>query len=395
MQDFRKHGDDTIFITDEKVYYQFYSDKKTLQNTNWYVVNPIETNSTNLSNTHTVQFSQKRKNSFPFRNKYDLLIYLSVVDTNNGFTDIEVNIKPYNNYNACVLLFKYNKLADLVKYSYEQDTGKLSNLKTSPSVEHFLAMTFFDELSDVHVEYDTSYMYLRTDTSNNVGFKIIDINEDGYNDMIIYQGNMDGDVRTIPSVNCILDTKEKYKFYLLEEDILNFLAAYNVTKISVISEPALCAKVRVNNSPDHLDTIVYKYNNFLEYSEHHSTANIDKIVFTDYGCFWHCPEFELSINNRNELKYKAKKYNFSNGKFKAKIDTGIFESLSNILHYIDFITLKDTFTNHAYDVPSYGLKIYYDNGVIKEIYDHGPCGPKAFDDIYNIFFDIRKNTTWH
>jgi hypothetical protein len=71
-----------------------------------------------------------------------------------------------------------------------------------------------------------------------------------------------------------------------------------------------------------------------------------------------------------------------------------FLVIVNILNYIDFKNLKDSYSVGHTDAPTAKLKVTYDNGRTKYIEDYGMRGNYGLIATYDMFRDLRFNQKW-
>jgi hypothetical protein len=140
--------------------------------------------------------------------------------------------------------------------------------------------------------------------------------------------------------------------------------------------------------------LIYKFGDFVEYNSSKTKYDIQKIEYKTTMCFGTCPEFELTINSDRKAKYNALQYNKPDGKFNGIIDQKKYDELVELLNYIDFPNLKESYSVSWTDDQTCSLKITYDNGKTKIINDYGLIGTFGLDRTYDMLFNLRKNQTW-
>lgn len=150
--------------------------------------------------------------------------------------------------------------------------------------------------------------------------------------------------------------------------------------------------------------LTFKFGHFIEYNKDPKKHIIEKIEYSTGPCFGSCPVFKLEINRDKTAIFNAEEYNFSDkinhinpekdeGKFKTTISEKEFDELIEILNYIDFSSLKN-YSVMWTDDQSSTLKITYDNGKVKTIYDYGLVGTYGLKRTYEMLFSLRKNQSW-
>ncbi len=151
--------------------------------------------------------------------------------------------------------------------------------------------------------------------------------------------------------------------------------------------------------------LVYKFDDFVELNESPVNHKIDKIEFETGPCFGTCPIFSLTLQENKKSRFKAIAYNFNDdwqkrdwnkneGEFQTNLNKESWDELIEILNYIDFENLKNSYAVNWTDDQSVELKIYYDNGKVKEINDYGLIGTFGLSILYHKLFEIRKNQDW-
>lgn len=150
--------------------------------------------------------------------------------------------------------------------------------------------------------------------------------------------------------------------------------------------------------------LTFKFGDFIEYNENPEKHNIEKIEYSTSGCYGSCPVFKLEINNDKSAIFIAQHFNFDDdidnypdkeeGKFKTIISREKFNELNEIINYVDFVNLKNSYSVNWTDDQSSTLKITYDNGKTKTIGDYGLIGTYGLKRVYEMLFDIRKNQKW-
>lgn len=185
---------------------------------------------------------------------------------------------------------------------------------------------------------------------------------------------------------------------IVKKNNTNLLEIYN-QKRGVLSEKG-------NNIEK--NTLIYKFDGFIDYNENPIKHNIEKIEYSTTGCYGTCPIFELTINKDKSSIFNAKHYNFGTDEEKRKQmssmkDEGFFKTeikeennneIINLLEYMNFETLKNEYSVNWTDDQSSTLKITYDNGKVKVIEDYGLIGTYSLEKLYRLLFNLRKNQNW-
>ncbi|WP_419487875.1 hypothetical protein [Chryseobacterium bernardetii] len=80
--------------------------------------------------------------------------------------------------------------------------------------------------------------------------------------------------------------------------------------------------------------------------------------------------------------------------FKSKIKISDFNTIEELLNYINFSKLKDFYSVSSTDNPTSELTITYGNGKTKKIQDYGLAGTYGLKKLYDLLFDLRFNQDW-
>ncbi len=155
-----------------------------------------------------------------------------------------------------------------------------------------------------------------------------------------------------------------------------------------------------------VDTLVYKFGDFIEYHNIRHEYNIQKLEFTTTKCFGLCPEFEMSLNKNTDALFNAISYNYNrrrkttdkskefSGKYHCNITQDKFDQIINLLNYIDFPRIKDEYHLLSTCHQTATLKITYNNDRIKSVKDYGLVGTLGLVKLYRLLFDLRFNQDW-
>ncbi|MGC4103813.1 DUF6438 domain-containing protein [Ferruginibacter sp.] len=149
--------------------------------------------------------------------------------------------------------------------------------------------------------------------------------------------------------------------------------------------------------------LVYKFGDFVELNNHPSNDSIEKIEYEVSGCLGSCPSFSLVIK-KNRLSFlDADYYNFKDwqretgemkGRYRTIVDDSTFETINNLLNYIDFSTLEERYYVDWTDDQIGSVKITYNNGKEKSIMDYGLIGTYGLARFHQLIFDLRFNQQW-
>ncbi len=144
--------------------------------------------------------------------------------------------------------------------------------------------------------------------------------------------------------------------------------------------------------------LIYQYGGFIEYNAKPTGYSIRKIEFrTDY-CAELCPVFSLSLEKETKSMFRAVAYNFKDEDdstvFQMLLPAEIWEEYSNLLNYMDFPSLQDSYSVDWTDDQEGLLTIYYGENKIKTISDYGLQGTYGLKLLYDRLFNLREHHNW-
>ena len=148
------------------------------------------------------------------------------------------------------------------------------------------------------------------------------------------------------------------------------------------------------NTIQRTDTLIYKYDNFIEENANIQTHKIEKIEFSVGHCYGPCPVFKLNIDSSGKVAYNAIANNREEGNFSGSITISEYTSIVNALNYIQFPLLKDKYTVSWTDSQTSTTIVTYDGGKTKKIVDYGEIGTFGLSSIYKKIFALRYSTAW-
>jgi len=146
-------------------------------------------------------------------------------------------------------------------------------------------------------------------------------------------------------------------------------------------------------------TLVYRFGDFIEENPAPANHSIEKIEYTTTMCFGTCPVFSITIHPDHTATWNAEMYNKIknknvSGSFTTNITEDKYNDITNLLNYIDFESLRDSYSVNWTDDQSCTLKITYDNGKVKSINDYGLTGTFGLNRLYQLLFALRGNQNW-
>lgn len=201
------------------------------------------------------------------------------------------------------------------------------------------------------------------------------------------------------------------KYSLQKIDSVNgqkLLLLKRVTKQSVLNNRKYLPKVKEDTSLHSLpsidyyaykeakrvDTLVYKFNDFIEYHAVPSLYRLKSIRLATTRCLGTCPEYNLTIKSDRSAAYNAGYYTEKNGHFTGVIEDTVFNELMQLIDYIHVQSLDVNYAIDATDHPTAYLKVIFDDGQEKSIQDYGMRGTRGLNVLYRFMDELRGSQKW-
>jgi hypothetical protein len=144
------------------------------------------------------------------------------------------------------------------------------------------------------------------------------------------------------------------------------------------------------------DSLIYKFNDFVELNRNPANYKINSISFSTSGCFGTCPQFEINIDNKGHAGYVAGIYaEKEQGTYHCKVRRQILDTLSAMINYINIKNLKNNYDVSWTDFPTCVIKVKFSDGSVKEINDYGELGTFGLRALYGYFFKLRQSQEWY
>lgn len=305
--------------------------------------------------------------------------------------------------------------------------SKIDSLKTEKEIEKFVRsidttyskfrLRKYEQFSFLGIQ-DSLTLEFYKKLKFNHKYQKADLDNNGFTDLLVI-----GDDN-----NCYTgNDKTSCSFTPLV--IMNFNGSYKLETINLVSFSKIIPKIEYFNNQAFLSVfkitqveykvfeeekviLTYKFGGFIEYNNNPKKYTINKFKFSTNGCFGICPVFDLSICKDSISTFRAIEYNFSDcGFFDIKSkeeqlsrkDEGVFyqfiskkdfNTLIDILNYIEIDALKDHYNVwHTCDQTGI-LVVKYNNNKIKVIEDYGMVGTYGMKLFYDKLLDFRFDKNW-
>jgi hypothetical protein len=266
--------------------------------------------------------------------------------------------------------------------------NEIDSLKTVEDVQKFL-------INRIDKEWDQNTV-IRTDGEDTTTFAKgnffkIDLNGDGLTDLVI-NGEYCVAITDSGNGHYGVFPIDRGVFYLHKYNLVNILYQDKMP-ILVLQKYDKYNFSKTKNTV--LDTIVFKFDGFIEYSPLPDSLKIKEIKFSTSPCFGRCHVFSLSIKKNRKAIYNAIKYNDKKGKFRSTVDEATYNTLVATINYMHLLLLKDDYRVNWTDDRTITLRIKYNNGHVKEISDYGGIGTFGLKNLYDQLYTLKNTQKWH
>lgn len=284
--------------------------------------------------------------------------------------------------------------------------NQIDSLKSSKDVEEFAKKVYpkFTEFKWSEFKI-ISTEEIRAKISCKEGYDLlemknwekVDITNDGKTDLILtaYWGT------TLYSYAIVDKGNNNFKTYRLSKNVfgncelfkpikkddLNYLKTYikKQEEIGLMEYEELIIK----------DTLVFKFQEFVELNKNPTKYRIKEIEFQTSGCYGSCPVFNLKINYKGNAEFNVQANIKHKGKSENKIPVNLFNEIQELLEYIEVKKLKDNYSVAWTDDQTSYLTIRFNDNSTKKIRDYGMIGTFGLMAVYSKLTEIGKETEWN
>ena len=292
--------------------------------------------------------------------------------------------------------------------SYESSANAIDSIKTKEDVINFLHANLENDFKNYGINRVFLQKNEELEIDSNISKQLAAHEKRRYRSDSFYKVDIDNNGRT----DLVLDGEQVYIVMDMgNKYVLNTIVGY-------VYNPAYSFKEAIR-LPDHskallfrndrwekygrnvktisrIDTIVYKFNSFIEYREHPAYANIKKIDYYEQpSSESDGSSFNMEININGNAIYEQ----HSGGIDQNNIFFGFFDSIQlgelwNLLRYMDVRLLNNSYSISVTDQATALIAIYFDDGSVKKISDYGFCGTIGLSSLYNKIFELKKSKIW-
>lgn len=140
------------------------------------------------------------------------------------------------------------------------------------------------------------------------------------------------------------------------------------------------------------DTLMIRNNELTEFVKTENNHLISEIIFTQFGGYVPGVNYTLSLK-KDSIILNSKFYKNLEGNFFGN-NKQDFENLASYLNNIDFKNLQDKYFIECHDCPATEIKVVYDSGKIKTIYDYGERGSLGLVKFYAAVEAVIEKQKW-
>jgi hypothetical protein len=224
------------------------------------------------------------------------------------------------------------------------------------------------------------------------GPKIVAIISNNSTDYSLKILDIKGYGQVFPVVSKMNNTVFLINYYAMKDlinGLLNYKLIYNqedITKAFNNNHPIVCA-----------DTLVYKFENFVEYNSSPKKKNVNKIEF-EKNCSAHEREkVNITINSSGISQLTVFNNDTISLRHSGIIKKEYLEEIYSIINYLNFDILVPSYTGWVtrkiYDKYLYSLNIYYDPDKLLSISDNG-TGPYILEILNKKLTDLKNLNFW-
>jgi len=281
---------------------------------------------------------------------------------------------------------------------YSQDKkvfNKIDSLNTAKEVQEFLdndqnKINYYLNVED-KINYD-SYCKVIADSLNfKQNWEKADFDGNGLTDLLV-TGNTSEGSKTI----YILDKGDHFESKNISKGKLYEQCSFSSIKDNKIEYQSVKILSRLGFLSNLIkENLIYKYGGFIEENTARKRHNILEIEFETSGSYRNNFVLKMEIVSNGDITWTSKNDGFlTAGVYTAKISQAKFKEIVDVLNYIDFENLADSYEANYSDAATTYLKITYDNLKVKNIRDNGSMGTRGLRKLYDLFNDLKGNQQW-
>lgn len=285
-------------------------------------------------------------------------------------------------------------------YKIKYSSNNIIAFKKNDSINPFIVCNSIQQISSIK-KWDK--IDFNRDNKTDL-FAIIYVSNDGNNEIGVYtpitiiaKGNGNFDLIEIPGYFTLFCHTAK-PIYIEKQPLI--LYHYIETKYYYDSIYFSNPQEKFKDSIiqiEHTDTLIYKFDAFVELNTKNGySENVKSVIVERSPSFIGEGAYKLIIFKDRTANYISDGGLNDNlvGNFRTKIKEKQFFEIFSLMNYLNITNLEDAYNVPATDFPTITLKVYFDDGSMKEIRDYGEQGTMGLRKLYNLFSDLRINQNW-
>lgn len=225
-----------------------------------------------------------------------------------------------------------------------------------------------------------------------------DLNNDGFTDLVIntFSGTykpyvvMDNGNNTFKAIALFYSSESEFA-KITTVDNQQMVLFYSTKAIS----PSVDKPVFMRKDSITIDTLIYKFNSFVEYNPTPVNKEIAGIYFKTDLCFGTCPVFSIDMNSNGRSIYVGGKFNEDEGTFKGTVSTKMRRPFFDLINYLNLDKIQNSYSVNWTDSPTCWLTIRFKNGTEKTIKDYGELGTFGLRRLYGMFAHLKEDQLWY
>lgn len=303
--------------------------------------------------------------------------------------------------------------------------NEIDSIKTDEDVNNFMEKHFGDKyinfsVADASTFFRSDNYKLIADTLGMQYWYKTDFNNDGETDLLAYGSVIKGEYTASEIIAVIYLGNNIYQHIDLANNVRNVGALFPVVdtlnseiiiiRYQTVEDPLRAMRfdsslVEYRNQINHSriyhdnfylysDTLVYKFDTFIEYNPNLSNEDIIKIEVKNSCGNIACYVMDIQINNDGSATMEAGEYYEEKINYRTHIYEKSLQKIFELINYLEFNKLKNNYSVSHTHASSVSTKVTYTDGKTKQIYDYGRSGTFGLIRLYQLLFELKDNKLW-
>lgn len=271
--------------------------------------------------------------------------------------------------------------------------NRIDNLQTDKDVANFFN-SFLKKKATRFTVPTTDYIWKNSVPAMQAqvqNWQKADLNGDGHTDLLV--NSFLGEFR--PFV-ILYENKRHFKVIELSYSMFD---RDDVAKLSEVNNQPVILFYKKMFGEDRMganaDTLVYRFNGFVEYNPQPQHQQIAEINYRTGMCLGECPVFAINIKADGKATYTGGQYNEDFGDFYGQVAERDLKMFNEVIDYLDPKKLNNKYKVDWTDSPTCWLTVKFKDGTIKEIEDYGELGTFGLRRLYSIFAQFKVDQYWY